>query len=209
MSKRFQSRTGFGITVLFYSFLITATLFSCKSHSQDSGQDSTLKDPALDTPSTKAAAGKEKYMIKWSDVLRFAEEGNPQPDSTVVKSDAEWRKLLTPDQYRITRQKETERAFSSEMCSLFEPGLYACICCHSLLFDARQKFESGTGWPSFTQPIKENVIAYHSDTSYGMQRIEVLCNTCGAHLGHVFPDGPGPGGLRFCINALSLEKIKK
>jgi methionine-R-sulfoxide reductase len=126
----------------------------------------------------------------------------------VTRTDAEWREQLTPEQYRITRQKGTERPFSSEMCSLFEPGRYACVCCDSLLFDAGEKFESGTGWPSFTQPVTDNAVAYHADQSHGMHRVETLCNTCGAHLGHVFPDGPAPGGLRYCINALALCKIE-
>ncbi len=95
------------------------------------------------------------------------------------------------------------------MCSLFEPGLYACVCCDTLLFDSEEKFESGTGWPSFTQPFKNNAIAYHSDRSFGMHRVETTCNTCDAHLGHVFPDGPAPSGLRYCINAVSLKKVRK
>jgi methionine-R-sulfoxide reductase len=94
------------------------------------------------------------------------------------------------------------------MCSRFEPGRYACVCCDSLLFDATEKFESGTGWPSFTQPVAADAVAYHSDHSHGMQRIETLCNSCGAHLGHVFPDGPKPSGLRYCINALALRKLE-
>jgi len=147
-------------------------------------------------------------MLNWSDVLKLAEQGNLEPDPVVTKTDAQWREQLTPEQYRITRQKGTERPFSSEMCSLFEPGRYACVCCDSPLFDAQEKFESGTGWPSFTQAVQDNAVAYHSDRSHGMYRVETLCNTCGAHLGHVFPDGPEPSGLRYCINALALRKIE-
>lgn len=146
-------------------------------------------------------------MLKWKDVLHFAEKGNPTPDRRVNKTDDEWRAQLSPEEYRITRQKGTERAFSSDMCSRFEPGKYGCICCDTLLFDASEKFESGTGWPSFTQPVKENAIAYHQDNSFGMHRVETTCNTCDAHLGHVFPDGPTPSGLRYCMNALSLKKL--
>ncbi|MBK9130942.1 MAG: peptide-methionine (R)-S-oxide reductase MsrB [Gammaproteobacteria bacterium] len=147
-------------------------------------------------------------MLNWNDVIRFAGQGNPDPERRVNKTDAEWRTQLSPEEYHVTREKGTERAFSSEMCALFEPGRYTCVCCGELLFDAREKFDSGTGWPSFTQPIRENAIAYHNDSSYGMRRIETTCNTCGAHLGHVFPDGPPPGGLRYCMNALALRKLE-
>lgn len=146
--------------------------------------------------------------LTWRDVARFLDQGNPTPDRVVEKTDAEWRSQLTPEQYRITRQRGTEHAFSSAMCSLFEPGRYACVCCDTLLYDATEKFESGSGWPSFTQPIKENAVAYHADESHGMQRVETTCNTCGAHLGHVFPDGPEPGGLRYCMNAVALTKVQ-
>ena len=145
-------------------------------------------------------------MLNWSGVLRLAKEGNLEPERKVVKTETEWQAQLTPEQFHVTRQHGTERPFSSEMCSLFEPGLYACVCCDELLFDASQKFESGTGWPSFTQPVKENAIAYHADESYGMVRVETVCNVCAAHLGHVFPDGPAPSGLRYCMNAVALKK---
>lgn len=147
-------------------------------------------------------------MIKWADVIHFTNKGNPTPDNRVEKTEEEWKQLLTPEEYQVTRLKGTERSFSSELCSLFDPGIYECKCCGTLLFDASEKFESGTGWPSFTQPIKENAIGYHADKSYGMIRVEVVCNTCDAHLGHVFPDGPQPSGLRYCINAVSLSKVK-
>lgn len=145
-------------------------------------------------------------MLTWIDVIRFADTGGPAPNHKVIRSAEEWHRLLTPEEYRVTRLKGTERAHSSEMCSLFEPGHYACVCCGTLLFDAREKFESGTGWPSFTQPATENAIAYHKDISHGMVRVETVCNTCDAHLGHVFPDGPQPGGLRYCMNAVALRK---
>ena len=145
-------------------------------------------------------------ILKWPDVIRISKAGNPEPDRKVTKSDAEWRKQLSAEQYRVTRQAGTEMPFSSEMCSRFEPGIYACVCCDTVLFDATTKFESGTGWPSFTQPIQPNAIAYNLDSSHGMQRVETVCNTCDAHLGHVFPDGPPPSGLRYCMNALALKK---
>ena len=146
-------------------------------------------------------------MLNWTQVLRYAREGSPAPDRRVEKSDAQWRQELTPEEYRVTRHAGTERAFSSQMCSLFEPGVYACRCCGTVLFDATHKFESGTGWPSFTQPVAANTIAYHADTSLGMTRVETVCSVCDAHLGHVFPDGPKPTGLRYCMNAVSLQKV--
>ena len=143
-------------------------------------------------------------MLKWNDILDIARRGNPAPDRKVTKTDAEWRKQLSAEAFQVTRKTGTERPFSSEMCSLFKPGVYHCVCCDTLLFDAAGKFESGTGWPSFTQPAAVNVIAYRADVSHGMTRIEAICNTCDAHLGHVFPDGPPPSGLRYCMNAVAL-----
>jgi methionine-R-sulfoxide reductase len=148
-------------------------------------------------------------MLKWQNVTKLAQDGNPAPDQRVEKSEQEWRQQLTAEQYRVTRQAGTERAFSSDMCSLCEPGLYGCVCCGTLLFDAQTKFESRTGWPSFTQPVTENAIAYRFDGGFGMQRVETICNTCDAHLGHVFPDGPAPSGLRYCMNAVALQKQGK
>jgi methionine-R-sulfoxide reductase len=152
---------------------------------------------------------KMQKMLKWPDVLKLAKDGNPAPDHKVVKTDAEWRQQLSEEEYRVTRRAGTERAFSSDMCSLFEAGIYSCVCCATILFDATEKYESGTGWPSFTQPIKENVIAYHFDGPAFLKRIETVCNTCEAHLGHVFPDGPEPSGLRYCMNAVALKKVTK
>jgi methionine-R-sulfoxide reductase len=145
-------------------------------------------------------------MMTWDEVMRLARAGNLPPPRKVQKSEEEWRAQLGPQAYHVTRQHGTERAFSSEMCSLFEPGRYACVCCGTLLFDAATKFESGTGWPSFTEPVSPEVIAYVVDRSYGMVRVETLCNVCDAHLGHVFPDGPPPTGLRYCMNAVALRK---
>jgi peptide methionine sulfoxide reductase msrA/msrB len=147
-------------------------------------------------------------MLDWRKILDFCEKGNPEPEETVHRTEEEWRQILTPEQFEVMRQHGTERPFSSEMCGVFEPGRYACACCGNPLFDGEEKFESGTGWPSFTQPIRENAISHHMDRSLGMVRVETWCNNCGAHLGHVFPDGPGPGGLRYCMNAVALEKMK-
>jgi peptide-methionine (R)-S-oxide reductase len=146
--------------------------------------------------------------LTWKDVIHFSVNGNPTPDKRVEKTASEWKAILTPEQHRITREKGTEAPHSGRFCSTHDAGKYECICCGTPLFDSTIKFESGTGWPSFTQPIKENAIKYHKDTSFGMIRVEVMCNTCDAHLGHVFPDGPPPSGLRYCINSDSM-KIQK
>jgi peptide-methionine (R)-S-oxide reductase len=147
--------------------------------------------------------------MTWADVVQYANHGNLKPDRRVEKTEDDWKEVLSDEQFRVVRLKGTEQAFSSDVCSRFEPGLYACICCDTLLFDAHDKFESSTGWPSFTSPIKNNRIGHHKDNAYGMVRIETTCNTCDAHLGHVFPDGPTPGGLRFCINAVSMRKVEE
>lgn len=147
-------------------------------------------------------------MLTWKEVINFSVKGNPIPDNRVEKSNAEWKALLTEEQYRITRQKGTERPFTGELCSIYEQGQYNCICCNTPLFDSTIKFDSHSGWPSFTQPIKENAIQYHKDVTMGMIRVEVLCNTCDSHLGHIFPDGPAPSGLRYCINSVSMKLEK-
>jgi peptide-methionine (R)-S-oxide reductase len=146
-------------------------------------------------------------MLNWKEVVRLSREGNLPAVKRVEKTTFEWREQLSEEQYRVARTAGTERPFSSEMCTKFEPGIYACVCCNSLLFNASDKFDSGTGWPSFNQPLTPEAIAYHSDESHGMIRVETVCNVCDAHLGHVFPDGPAPSGLRYCINAVSLKKV--
>lgn len=122
----------------------------------------------------------------------------------VVKTDAEWREQLSPEQYRVTREHGTECSFSGPHLSQKEPGLYRCVCCEAPLFRSEAKFESGTGWPSFMQPVDAEAVAERHDYSYGMHRIEILCATCDAHLGHVFPDGPRPTGLRYCMNGVAM-----
>lgn len=148
-------------------------------------------------------------MLTWKEIINFSVKRNPIPDRKVEKKVAEWKELLTPEQFRITRQKGTERPHSGTLCSIYDEGQYNCICCNTPLFDSTIKFDSKTGWPSFTQPIKENAIKYHKDTSMGTVRVEVLCNTCDGHLGHVFPDGPAPSGLRYCINSEAMQLEKK
>jgi peptide-methionine (R)-S-oxide reductase len=159
------------------------------------------------TPSADAKRG-DPVRVRLVD---FADSGRRIGIVTtekVIKSDEEWRRQLTLEQFAVTRKKGTEPAFTGKYYKLHDAGIYRCVCCGNALFSSDTKFESGTGWPSFSAPIAKENVAEETDTNFGMMRTEALCGKCDAHLGHVFPDGPQPTGLRYCMNSASLQFVK-
>ncbi len=151
------------------------------------------------------AATTSKTSSRSYDPTILTQTKSQEGTTVVTKSEDQWKKQLTDEQYYITRQKGTERAFTGKYWNNHEKGKYTCVCCGAELFSSDTKYESGSGWPSFYRPEDPNAVAEHSDNTLGMRRVEIACSKCGAHLGHVFDDGPQPTGLRYCVNSASLD----
>ncbi|MDQ2731442.1 MAG: peptide-methionine (R)-S-oxide reductase MsrB [Armatimonadota bacterium] len=186
------------------TFAISGAICGCAMETANGAKTAPSGTPPTSSTTAQVATGPKPPASK---VAKNTGQHSTEPDK-VVKTEAEWKQILTPAQFAVMRKADTEPPFTGQYLHNYQPGIYVCAACNQEVFSSKTKFDSGTGWPSFWAPIAKGKIQTRTDNSDGMARVEVLCNRCGSHLGHVFEDGPKPTGLRYCMNGVALKFIK-